>query len=175
MFWKIMTLFIFCSSSVFAKGLYDFGLQNTKGEKMNLSEYKGKVVMLVNIATKCGYTPQLDDLEAVYKKYQEKGLVVIGVPSNDFGGQTPENSEDAAKFCRLTYGVSFPIMKKAVVKGEEKEAFFKWLQNERSDKEEIAWNFEKFLFDKEGKLVENFKSKVEPQDKSITSKIEELL
>lgn len=172
---KMTLFFLLITSNAFAKSLYDFVLEDASGEKVSLSDYKDKVVMVTNIATKCGYTPQLDDLEVIYKKYQEKGFVLIGVPSNDFGGQTPEKSEDAAKFCRLKYGVSFPIMKKVQVKGDEKVELFAWIKSQRKDKEEIAWNFEKFLFDKKGNLVEHFKSKVKPLDEKITSQIEKRL
>lgn len=175
MSWKLSLFLMLLLPTAFAKTLHDFNLSDASSKKVNLSDYKGKVVMVTNIATKCGYTPQLDDLEVIYKKYQDKGFVMIGVPSNDFGGQTPEKSEDAAKFCRLKYGVSFPIMEKVVVKGEKKISLFSWIQNEREDKEDIAWNFEKFLFDKEGNLIKHYKSKVKPLDEKITSQIEKLL
>lgn len=171
----VLFISLLVSAQVSAKNLYDFSLKDSSGKEQKLSQFKDKVVLVVNIATKCGYTPQLDDLEALYKKYQSKGFILVGIPSNDFGGQTPESSEGAAKFCRLTYGVSFPIMEKVVVKGEEKTEFFKWIKESRKDKNEISWNFEKFLFNKEGKLVEHYKSKVLPQDEKLISKIEELL
>lgn len=158
-----------------ATTLYDFKMKTESGEEYNFSKHKGSVVLLVNIATKCGYTPQLDDLEKLSQEYKDKDFVVIGIPSNDFGGQTPESSQDAAKFCRLKYGVTFPILEKVVVKGDEKRDLFKWIQSMRSDKKEIAWNFEKFLFDKNGLLQTNYNSKRKPLDKELKKKIDSLL
>lgn len=142
---------------------------------MDLSQYKGKPVLISNIATKCGYTPQLEGLESVYKKYKDKGLVVIGIPSNDFGGQTPEDEEGVKKFCKLNYGVSFPLTAKTVVKGEKKHPLITHLLSQSDNKDEIAWNFEKFLLDKDGKVVSRFKSSVKPDSKEITEKITSIL
>lgn len=174
---KIMFTFFlaFLSLGLQAKTLHDFKMKTEKGEEMSFDQYKGSVVLLVNIATKCGYTPQLDDLEKLSQEYKDKDFVIVGIPSNDFGGQTPESSEDAAKFCRLKYGVTFPILEKVVVKGEDKTELFKWIQSARSDKKEIAWNFEKFLFDKKGLLQTNYGSKQKPLDKELKSKIDSLL
>lgn len=142
---------------------------------MDLSQYKGKVVLLVNIATRCGYTGQLEGLEKLYQKFKDKGLVVLGVPSNDFGSQTPENNEEVKKFCQLNYGVSFPLTPKAVVKGPKKEPLFKTLVKSEKGEKEIEWNFEKFLIDRGGKLVKRFSSNVAPQDTQLVSAIEAAL
>jgi glutathione peroxidase len=142
---------------------------------MDLSQYKGKPVLITNIATQCGYTPQLEGLESVYKKFKGKGLVVIGIPSNDFGGQTPEDEEGVKKFCKINYGVSFPLTAKTVVKGDKKHPLISHLLSQSDNKDEIAWNFEKFLLDKEGKVVGRYKSSVKPESKEITEKITSLL
>ncbi len=142
---------------------------------MDLKQYKGQPVLMVNIATQCGYTPQLDGLEKLYNQYKAKGFVVVGVPSNDFGSQTPESNEGVKKFCLLNYGVSFPLTEKVVVKGDQKHPLIANLISQSSDKKEIGWNFEKFLIDKEGKLVERFSSSVKPEDKELTEKIASLL
>jgi len=134
---------------------------------MDLNEYKGKVVLVANIATRCGYTGQLDGLEKIYQKFKDKGLVVLGVPSNDFGSQTPENNDEVKKFCKLKYGVSFPLTPKMIVKGPQKDPLFKFLTNTESGEKEIGWNFEKFLVDRSGKLVNRFSSKVEPEDDQL--------
>tara|TARA_B100001971_G_C18267964_1_gene595957 strand:- start:10871 stop:11458 length:588 start_codon:yes stop_codon:yes gene_type:complete len=177
--WTIISLIFNLSFNAFAmskeKSLYDFKLNSSKGTQFNLSDYQGKTILLVNIATKCGYTPQLDGLEELYAKYKQKNFVIIGIPSNDFGGQTPENSEDAAKFCRLKYGVSFPITKKYVVSGEGRTDLFKYIESLKGKGFDISWNFEKFLFDKNGKLVESFKSSTKPMSDELTSKIESIL
>ena len=133
-----------------------FAVSITKnnGETIKLEDLKGKAVLVVNIATQCGYTPQLDNLEKVHQKYKDKGLVVIGIPSNDFGGQTPESDKEVAKFCKINYGAS-------LIK--------------QDGEGEIRWNFEKFLIGKDGKLVKRFRSGVKPDSDEVTSKIEKQL
>lgn len=147
------------------------------GSETTLAQYKGKVILLVNIASQCGYTPQLDDLQKLHEKYSEKGLVVVGVPSNDFGGQTPEGDKEMKKFCRLRYGVKFPLLSKGVVIGKEKRDLYKYL-TEKSPKlyrGAVAWNFEKFLISKDGSVVGRFKSSVKPLDSELVKSIESQL
>lgn len=158
-----------------AKDFYQQNIKSIGGKKMDLKAYKGKPVLVVNIATQCGYTPQLDGLEKLYQLYKEKGFIVIGIPSNDFGGQTPEDSVGVAKFCKLNYGVTFPITEKIVVKGEKKHPLITSLISQSPEKEEIAWNFEKFLIDKDGHVVGRYKSAIKPDDKQLTDKISALL
>jgi glutathione peroxidase len=160
---------------VLAQSIHTQKIKSIGGKQMNLSEYKGKPILLVNIATKCGYTPQLNGLEKVYQKYKDQGLVVLGIPSNDFGGQTPENNEGVKKFCKLNYGVTFPLTEKAVVRGEQKHPLIASLITQSSNKKEIGWNFEKFLVNKDGKLVERFGSSTSPEDAQLAKKIEGLL
>ena len=164
---------LFLSLSVSANTF--FKDQNLVAARDKKIEVKEGPVLVVNIATECGYTPQLDGLEKVYKKYQSQGLTVIGVPSNDFLGQTPQNDEEVEKFCKLNYGASFPITKKAVVKGDEKISLIKKLIDQADEKGEIKWNFEKFLVSSDGKTVKRFRSGVKPEDKELTSAIEEML
>lgn len=135
-----------------------------KGYSMDLSEYKGKVVLVVNIATRCGYTGQLDGLEKIHQKFKDKGFTVLGVPSNEFGSQTPEANDEVKKFCKLKYGVNFPLTPKMLVKGPQKDPLFKWLTKSDSGEKEIGWNFEKFLVDRSGKLINRFPSGTEPED-----------
>ncbi len=177
---KILTLFsLIASAPIFAEGQSVFKGQELKlirGEDLKEADLKGKVVLLTNIATQCGYTGQLDDLESLYQKYKEKGLIVIGIPSNDFGGQTPEGNEEVAKFCKLNYGVTFPLTHKQVVSGNEKTPLFQTLLKEDPKQMgEIKWNFEKFLIDKQGKLIARFRSDTKPLSKEITQVIENQL
>ena len=135
----VMITLIALASPGWAGGMYQQKINNIGGKPMNLSDYKGHPVLFVNIATKCGYTPQLDGLEALYQEYKEKGLRVVGIPSNDFGGQTPEDNEGVQKFCKLNYGVTFPLTEKAVVKGEKKHPLIAHLLEQSADKKEIKW------------------------------------
>jgi len=169
---KFIPIFLF-SFSLYANSF--FAGEELVAARDKKIELKEGPVLVVNIATECGYTPQLDGLEKVYKKYQAQGLTVLGVPSNDFMGQTPQNDEDVAKFCKLNYGASFPITKKVVVKGDEKVSLIKKLIDQADEKGEIKWNFEKFLVSADGKTVKRFRSGVKPEDKELTSAIEEML
>lgn len=168
---KLLLVLSLFSFNLFASELYKFKLDGARKTTIDFEKYKGKSILLVNIATKCGYTGQLDGLEKLYKKYSEKGFVVVGVPSNDFGGQTPENDKDVVKFCKLNYGVTFPLTTKVVVKGDNKIDLYKFLVKSTGD-EEIGWNFTKFLFDKKGNLVKRFPSSVSPSDKNLVKLIE---
>lgn len=170
---SLVTSFLFSFSSF---GFADIDLEQIKGEKIQISQFKGKTVLVVNIATKCGLTGQLDDLEKLYQKYKSKGLVVLGVPSNDFLGQTPEGNEEVADFCRLNYGVSFPLIEKMSVKGESKSEFYKSLLAKAPKPDtEVSWNFEKFLIDAEGKVVSRFLPKVAPLGGELEEKISSLV
>lgn len=154
---------------------YNYKVTTIQGDQLKLDAYKGKPVLVVNIATQCGYTPQLKGLETLYQKYKDKGFVVVGVPSNDFGGQTPEDNKDVKKFCELNYGVTFPLTAKTVVKGDKKDPWVTSLIQQSKDKKEIGWNFEKFLMGPDGQLVERFSSGTKPEAPELTQKIESLL
>jgi glutathione peroxidase len=136
-------------------------------------EYLGKVVVVVNTASKCGYTYQYDGLEALYRKYKDKGLVVLGFPSNDFGGQEPGTEKQIQDFCRLTYGVEFPMFEKTSVSKYNADPIYQTLA--RISGEYPQWNFHKYILDRNGKLVASFNSKVEPQGGRMIQTIEELL
>lgn len=158
-----------------AKSFYDFSVEGIDGKKVALSQYKGKVALVVNTASKCGYTPQYKALEALYEKYKGKGLVILGFPSNDFGQQEPGSNQEIKKFCELKYSVTFPLFSKNHVKGPETQTIYRFLTDNTAPKEEVAWNFEKFLVDKSGKVVGRYKSKIEPTDSELVKKIESLL
>jgi len=160
-----------------AMSFYDLTANNIDGKATQLSQFKGKVSIVVNTASQCGYTPQYKDLEALYQKYKEKGLIVLGFPSNDFGGQEWGSNEEVKKFCTLKFKTSFPLFSKNSVKGAEKQEIYKFL-TEKTDKViqgEVGWNFEKFLVNKDGKVVARFKSAVTPLNSELESKVQELL
>lgn len=153
-----------------------FSAKSIDGKLVNFADYKGQLVMVVNVASKCGFTPQYKDLETLYRKYKDKGFVVLGFPSNDFGGQEPASNEDIKKFCKVNYDVTFPLFEKLPVKGATKQPVYKYLTEQSGEfGGDIAWNFVKFLIDREGKVVGRFGSSTKPMDSKIISKIEEQL
>ncbi|NUN70710.1 MAG: glutathione peroxidase [Bacteroidetes bacterium] len=154
---------------------YSFTMKSLEGRDVPLSTYKGKVVMVVNTASFCGYTPQYKDLEAIYKQYKEKGFVILGFPANDFGKQEPGKDEDIAAFCERNYGVTFPMFSKISVKGKGIHPLYEYLTTQTQFKEEIGWNFTKFVVDKNGAVVAKFESKVKPTDKEVLAAVEKLL
>lgn len=158
-----------------ASGFYALQAQDIDGKNVPLSQYAGKVAVVVNTASKCGYTPQYKDLEALYEKYKAKGLVVLGFPSNDFGAQEPGSNAEIKKFCDLTYKVKFPLFAKNPVKGAEKQPIYKYLTDATDQKGEVAWNFEKFLVDKNGTVVGRYKSAVTPLNSDLEKNVEKLL
>jgi glutathione peroxidase len=159
-------------------GPLGFALKDIKGNPVELSHYKGKVILLVNVASYCGNTPQYDGLEKLYEKDKDKGLVVIGVPANEFGKQEPGTNEEIEKFCTSKYNVTFPMMSKIVVKGEGIDPLYKYLtsvETKPQPKGAITWNFEKFLIGKDGKVAARFSPKTKPDDPKLVSAIEEQL
>jgi glutathione peroxidase len=157
------------------KTAYDFNFEGLNGEKMPLSHYKGKVLLVVNTASKCGFTAQYKDLEELYNKYKDKGFVVIGVPSNDFGQQEPGTASEIHNFCQLNYGVTFPMTSKQVVTGEDAHPFYQWAYSVLGWGSAPKWNFHKYLIDRNGHLVDYYVSTTKPDDPGLVSKIEELL
>ena len=158
------------------KTLHDFTLQGIDGKPMPLSQFKGKAVLLVNTASECGYTGQYEGLEQLWLVNRDKGLVVVGVPSNDFGGQEPGTDKEIAEFCTESYGVTFPMFSKVSVKGDDITPLYKHLitQEQAKTKEtgDVAWNFEKFLIGKDGKLVGRYRSRTAPDSADLVAAIE---
>lgn len=154
--------------------IYEFKLKNIDGKEVSLDSYKGKAVLIVNVASKCGYTPQYEGLQALYETYKDEGLVILGFPANNFKGQEPGSNEDIKQFCTLEYGVEFPMFSKVSVKGDDQAELFKYLTSlDNPDfTGDIEWNFEKFLISKEGTLQRRFRSKVKPQSEELVSAIE---
>jgi len=160
------------------KSVYEFTMKDIDGKDIKLNQYKGDVVMIVNTASKCGYTPQYEGLEKIYEKYKDKGFVILGFPANNFGGQEPGAEKEIKEFCTLKYHVSFPMFSKISVKGEDQHPLYSFLTNKESDPEfagDITWNFNKFLVDKKGTIVARFSSKDTPESDTVTAAIEKYL
>ena len=156
-------------------GPLTFKMTGLDGKEVDLAQYKGKVVLFVNVASRCGYTKQYTGLQALYEKYQKDGLVVVGVPANEFGGQEPGTNEDIAKFCSSKYSVTFPMLGKVVVKGDGIAPLYAFLTDKATNPKfagEIGWNFEKFLVGRTGEVVGRYKSKVEPDADELVKAVE---
>jgi glutathione peroxidase len=148
-------------------GIYDFKVQTITGEKIALDSYKNQVMLIVNTASKCGLTPQYEGLEELYANYKDQGLVVLGFPCNQFGGQEPGSESDIESFCQLNYGVSFPMFAKIDVNGDDADPLFKYLKKSQKGllgSEKIKWNFTKFLVNREGDVIARFAPTVKPKD-----------
>ena len=152
--------------------VYDFNVLNQKGEEVSLSEFKGKVSLIVNTATHCGFTPQYEGLEAMYKKFKDRGFEILDFPCNQFAFQARESDEGINQVCSLRFGTTFPRFKKIKVNGKDAIPLYKYLVEETGGKK-IGWNFTKFLIDREGNIVERFGSKVTPAE--IEAKVEAIL
>ena len=151
----------------------DIVVKDMNGKEVNLADYKGKVLLIVNVASKCGYTPQYEGLEAIYNKYKEKGFEILAFPCNDFGGQEPGTNEEIKTFCSSKYNVTFKLFDKIKVLGDERSPLYaRLINNNVTEKGDIKWNFEKFLIDKNGNIVSRFRSKVKPESEEITKAIE---
>jgi glutathione peroxidase len=156
----------------------DFRVKSIDGKDVDLCSYKGNVVLIVNVASKCGLTPQYDGLEALNKKYHDKGLRILGFPANNFGSQEPGSNEEIQQFCKLKYGVSFDMFSKISVKGDDTADLYKYLTAGGGDTAiagEVKWNFQKYLVDRNGKLVAVFSPKTEPDAPELVTAIEKLL
>lgn len=154
---------------------YDYKVKNISGEDVSMSEYKGKVVLIVNTASKCGFTKQYEGLEELYEKYKDQGFVILGFPCNQFGAQEPGGNEEIKNFCTSTFSVSFPMMSKIDVNGDDADPLYKFLKKEKGGilGDDIKWNFTKFLIDGEGNVVDRFASQKTP--KALEKEVEKLL
>jgi glutathione peroxidase len=153
--------------------MLDHKFLNLMDEPVSLCQFSGKVVLIVNTASECGYTPQYDGLEKLYRRYRDKGFVVLGFPANDFGGQEPGSNKEIAQFCRVNYGITFPVFAKTSVTGANTNALFRDLAAKTG--KPPRWNFHKYLLDRMGQPAAVFESSVEPEDRRITGEIERLL
>ncbi|MDQ3633574.1 MAG: glutathione peroxidase [Acidobacteriota bacterium] len=165
-------------SEVTAKSIYEFKVTDIDGKEIKLKKYKNKVVMFVNTASKCGYTPQYEGLQKIYDKYKDQGFVILGFPANNFGGQEPGSNEEIKEFCTLKYKVSFPMFAKISVKDDDQHPLYQYLTSEKTDPKfagEITWNFNKFLVNEKGEIIARFSSKETPESKEVTTAIENAL
>ncbi len=146
--------------------IYEYKVKDGKGAEISMEEFSGKVLLIVNTASKCGFTPQFDGLEKLYKKYKDKGLAVVGFPCNQFGAQDPGTDEEIQGFCRLNYGVTFPMMSKIDVNGDGEDPLYTYLKSQKKGLmgSKIKWNFTKFLVDREGNVVKRFAPTDKPED-----------
>ena len=169
----VMTASLFGASSV-----HEFTLNSIDGKPAPLSAYQGKVVLIVNVASRCGFTPQYAGLEALYEKYKDRGFAILGFPANNFGGQEPGTNEEIKTFCSTKYNVTFPMYSKISVKGDDQAPLYRFLTDKQANPAtggEIQWNFTKFLVDKNGKVVARFEPKVTPESPDVASAIEKAL
>ena len=168
------TFFLGGQGAMAEKSFYDVVATSIDGQEVKLSEYRGKVVLVVNVASRCGFTRQYDGLQKLYTEYQDKGLVILGFPCNDFGQQEPGAEAEIKKFCSLSYGVTFPMFSKVKVLGPEKHPLYAFLTSGTGGKE-VGWNFEKFLLDRKGMIVGRFDSNVRPEDEELLREIKKAL
>jgi len=170
-------LLIMATSLFAAGGFYSFTLNSIDGKPAPLADYKGKVVLIVNVASQCGYTPQYTALESIYEKYKDQGFVILGFPANNFGAQEPGSNEEIKTFCTRKYSVKFPMYSKISVKGSDQAPLYAYLTKETGPgiTGDIKWNFTKFLVDRNGKVVQRFEPAVTPDSKDVTSAIEKQL
>ena len=162
-------------SPVSARTIYDFTVPDIDGKMVKLSKYKGKVLVIVNVASKCGLTPQYKGLESMYRDLKSKGVVLIGFPANNFAGQEPGTNADIKQFCSATYDVTFPIMSKISVKGEDQAPIYKWLIENSGRKDDIEWNFAKFVIGKDGKVFKRFSPQTVPSAPELKEAVEAAL
>jgi glutathione peroxidase len=159
-------------SAFAASSIHEFQMKTLKGDTVSLGDYQGKVLLVVNVASRCGYTPQYEGLQKLHEKYADKGVVVMGFPANNFGSQEPGSDAEIQTFCQRNYGVSFPMFSKISVKGGDKHPLYQFLTK---GGDEVPWNFTKFLVGKDGKVVRRFEPGVEPLSSELTAAIDKAL
>lgn len=162
---------------LFAMSIFDITMNSIDGKPVALKSFEGKAVLFVNVASQCGYTPQYEGLQSLYAKYKDKGLVIVGVPANNFGAQEPGSNEEIATFCSRTYNVTFPMMAKVSVKGADKTPLYQYLTDKSNPKTggDVQWNFTKFLVGKDGRVRQRFESGVSPDSPELAAAIEAAL
>ena len=171
----IMSFFTTAVSGEYNKLAYDFNFNDLDGSLLKLAEYKDKVIVVVNVASQCGFTKQYEDMQEVWEKYQQKGIVMLGVPSNDFGNQEPGNSEEIKNFCEANFGITFPMTEKVSVKGENAHPFYKWAKKNYGNSAVPKWNFHKIIIGKNGKIEDTFASITNPSSKKFINSLEKAL
>jgi glutathione peroxidase len=179
---RLVLVLMFCVAAdslvAGAKSVYNFTLKSIDGQPVSLKSYHGKVLLLVNVASRYGFTPQYPGLESLYEKYKDRGLVIVGIPANNFASQEPGTNEEIKKFCSRKYNVTFPMMAKVSVLGADKTPLYGFITDKAANPEiggDIKWNFTKFIFDREGKPVARFEPAVTPDSPEVTAAIESAL
>ena len=170
---KLLGALLVSTSLFAASSIHEFNMNSIDGKPAPLAAYKGKIVLVVNVASRCGYTPQYTGLEALYQKYKSQGLVIVGFPANNFGMQEPGTDEEIKTFCSSKYNVTFPIYSKISVKGGDKAPLYEYLTSTGGG--EVKWNFTKFLVGRDGKVITRFESAVTPESTDIVSAVEKAL
>ena len=163
------------SESNYDKVFFDFQINDLDGETINLSKYKNKAILMVNVASNCGFTNQYGDLQTLWENYQKHDLIVLGVPSNQFGAQEPGSNEEIKKFCKVNFNVNFPMTDKVNVKGDNAHPIYLWAKKNHGKSAVPKWNFHKILINKEGKIHDTYSSFTKPNSKKLTQAIEEIL
>ena len=162
-------------SADYDKLAYDFKFKDLDGNALNLSEYKSKVVVVINVASQCGFTNQYEDMQNIWEKYQKKGIIMLGIPSNDFGNQEPGNSKEIKNFCEAKFGITFPMTEKIAVKGENAHPFYKWAKKNHGKSAIPKWNFHKIIIGKDGKIIDTFASITKLSTRKFIEVIEKAL
>ena len=171
----MMTFFTTIVEGNYDKIAYDFNFNDLDGSNLNLSEYKDKVIVVVNVASQCGFTKQYEGMQTIWEKYESKGIIMLGVPSNDFGNQEPGNNKDIKNFCEAKFGITFPMTGKVSVKGENAHPFYKWAKKNYGKGAIPKWNFHKIIIGKDGKIEDTFASITKPSSKKFILAIERAL
>ena len=162
-------------SANYEKLAYDFKFKDIDGSTLNLSEYKAKIIVVINVASQCGFTSQYEGMQEVWEKYQKKGVIIIGVPSNDFGNQEPGTNKEIKNFCEAKFGITFPMTEKVSVKGSEAHPFYIWARENYGKSAIPKWNFHKIIIDKNGKIAETFYSITNPSSKKFIEVLDRLI
>ena len=159
----------------YEKLVYDFQFKDLDGSPLKLSDYKGKIIIAINVASQCGFTKQYEDMQNIWEEYQDKGVILIGIPSNDFGRQEPGTNKEIKNFCEAKFGITFPMTEKVTVKGDQAHPFYIWAKENHGKSAVPKWNFHKIIIDKTGKVAETFSSITNPSSKKFKSTIDKLV
>ena len=171
----IMSFFTTNTTGNYDKLAYDFNFNDLDGSPLKLPEYKNKVIIVVNVASQCGFTKQYKDMQKIWEEYQDKGIIMLGVPSNDFGNQEPGTSEEIKNFCEAKFGITFPMTEKITVKGENAHPFYKWAKENHGKSAIPKWNFHKIIIGRDGKVIDTFASITNPSSGKFIKFIEKAL
>ena len=170
-----MSIFATNVSGNYDKLAYDFDFSDLDGSTLNLSEFKNKVIVVINVASQCGFTKQYEDMQKIWEKYQARGVIMLGIPSNDFGNQEPGSNQEIKNFCEAKFGISFPMTEKVSVKGVSAHPFYKWAKENHGKSAVPKWNFHKIIIGKNGKIVDTFASITNPSSKKFVEALEKAL